>query len=83
MAIRLRTIDGVRIALCAVESDEKDNDLYLDDADHYALAAKFCRDWHGKLCDWSYPLEYKIMDTQKIRNAQEELYKNLKELKCL
>jgi hypothetical protein len=33
MAIRLRTVDGVRVALCAVESDPKPGDVYLDDSD--------------------------------------------------
>jgi len=80
MAIRLRTINQTRVALCAVESDPKDNDLYLDDTDHYALSAKFCRDWQNKKCDWVYPTEYKIMDTQKVRDAKIELTRNLKEL---
>ena len=48
MAIRLRTVDGVRVALCAVETDPMPGDVYLDDADHYALAAKFAHDWVGR-----------------------------------
>jgi hypothetical protein len=79
MAIRLRTVDGVRVALCAVESDEQPEDVYLDDSDHYALAAKFRRDWHGQTNDFSYPLEWAVMDTQKQRDAAAELTKWLAE----
>jgi len=65
MSIRIRTIDGIRIALCAAETQQELGDLYLDDSDHYALAAKFCRDWQGHTCDWSYPREWAAMDTAK------------------
>lgn len=47
-------------------------DLYLDDADHYALAAKFALDWQGAQVDWSYPEEWEAMATQKLRDAYEE-----------
>lgn len=75
MAIRMRTVDGVRVALCAVESDEQVGDVYLDDGDHYALAAKFSRDWDGQVAGWPYPDEWAAMDTQKVRDATEELLK--------
>lgn len=75
MAIRLRSVNGVRVALCAVESDEKPGDVYLDDGDHYALAAKFRRDWWGQTNDFSYPEEWAAMDTQKLRDAFEEAEK--------
>lgn len=81
MAIRLRTVEmngeRVRVALCAVEADPMPGDVYLDDGDHYALAAKFCRDWQGAhtFIDWSYPEEWAAMDTQKIRDAAEEFAK--------
>ena len=71
MSIRLRTVDGLRVALCAVESDAMLGDLYLDDADHYALAAKFRRDWHGQTNDFAYPEQWAAMDTQKVRDAVE------------
>ena len=41
LAIRLRTVNGLRVALCAAETDEMLGDTYLGDDDHYALAAKF------------------------------------------
>jgi len=75
MAIRLRTVDGYRIALCAVESDPKDGDLYLDDNDHYALAAKFAWDWQDETIDMIYGLQWELMETQKVRDAEEELQK--------
>jgi hypothetical protein len=75
MAVRLRTVNGVRIALCAVESDAEPGDMYLDDADHYALAAKFRRDWAGQNNNFSYSPEWEVMDTQKRRDAEEEFAK--------
>lgn len=69
MAIRLRTVDGIRVALCAAESDSMPGDVYLDDADHYALAAKFARDRDLE----PYPEEWAAMDTQKRRDAETEL----------
>lgn len=69
MSIRLRTVGGVRVALCAYETDPKEGDTYLDDADHYALAAKFRRDWQGETNDISYEEEWRAMDTQKLRDA--------------
>lgn len=77
MAIRIRTVDGTRVALCAVESDPLPGDVYLDDADHYALAAKFRHDWKGRPDIWpEYPVEWAAMATQKLRDAKEELNRN-------
>lgn len=73
MSIRLRTVNGVRVALCAAESDAMPNDAYLDDADHYALAAKFRLDWYGQTNDFPYPREWSAMATQKVRDASEVL----------
>lgn len=75
MAIRLRTVNGTRVALCAVETDEMPGDVYLDDGDHYALAAKFSRDWAGRVAGWEYPEQWAAMDTQKLRDAETELLK--------
>lgn len=75
MAIRIRTVNGLRIALCAAETDAMPDDLYLDDADHYALAAKFASDWQGQTVNWSYPEEEAAMATQKLRDAETELMK--------
>lgn len=75
MAIRLRTVNGTRVALCAVEADPKPDDVYLDDADHYALAAKFARGWNGRTMGVAYEEEWAAMVTQKLRDAREELQK--------
>lgn len=72
MSIRIRTVGGTRVALCAVETDPLPDDIYLDDGDHYALAAKFSRDWKGETAGWPYPREWAAMDSQKLRDAREE-----------
>jgi hypothetical protein len=77
MAIRLRTIDGIRVALCAAETDPMLGDIYLDDADHYALSAKYANDWQGRIIDWNYPEQWKLMQSQKKRDAKEEIEKVL------
>jgi len=46
MAIRIRRVNGVLIAICAAKSIPKEGDVYLDDAQHEALSAKFRRDYH-------------------------------------
>lgn len=80
MSIRLRVVDGLMVALCAAETDPLPGDLYLDDAQHYALAAKFAHDWQGETIDWSYPDEWAAMASQKLRDAREELHKWLEEV---
>jgi hypothetical protein len=46
MAIRIRTIKGRTIALCAACTKPKGGDLYLDDTIHHALSTKFSLDWY-------------------------------------
>ena len=75
MAIRLRTVNGTRVALCAAETDEQFGDVYLDDGDHYAIAAKYAQDRRGEVIKTVYPKEWAVMATQKLRDAQEELLK--------
>ena len=72
MAIRLRKVEGVLVALCAVEVDPMPGDVYLDDNVHQALAVKFARDWKGQLVDWVWPFENRLAETQKVRDAKEE-----------
>ena len=71
MAIRIRTVNGVRVALCAAETKAQADDIYLDDGDHYALAAKFRRDWIGQTNDFAYPEEWAAMDTQFVRELRD------------
>jgi len=69
MAIRLRKVQGEWVALCAVESDQKEGDIYIDDGQHYALACKFARE---HTVDWHDEQKNILMDTQKVRDAEEE-----------
>ncbi len=48
MAIRIRVVDGVMVALCAARSVAKEGDIYLDDAVHQALADKETRHWYER-----------------------------------
>lgn len=77
MAIRLRRVDGVRVALCAAETDAMPGDVYLDDADHTALAAKFSQDFGSSFGTAgilpAYPVEWAAMDGEKLRDAETEL----------
>jgi hypothetical protein len=79
VSIRIRFRQGQTIALCAAETDAEPGDIYLDDACHYALAAKFAQDWQGRTVDWQYPGMWKVMASQKLRDAKEELDKWLKD----
>ena len=45
MAIRLRMVDGVRVALCAAKTRHEEDDIYLDDGWHYAISQKYWRDY--------------------------------------
>jgi hypothetical protein len=74
MAIRIRSSNDITIALCAVESDPMLGDIYLDDAAHYALAAKFAQDKAGKPAS-EYPEEWAEMAKHKTRDAETELNK--------
>lgn len=47
MSIRLRSVNGVLVALCAARSVPKPGDVYLDDGQHYALAEKFWREYQS------------------------------------
>lgn len=76
MAIRLRMVRDKWVALCAVESDPKDGDIYLDDSKDCALRAKFKKDYISEGIEGledSRDLEReKLMDSQKVRDAEEE-----------
>jgi hypothetical protein len=69
VSIRIRTVNGVRVALCAARSVEKPGDVYLDDGDHHALAEKFRRDFseegfHGPY----YPEQTAATDAEESNN---------------
>ena len=48
MAIRIRTISGITVALCAAKTHAEAGDIYLDDSVHHALSTKFGVDWLGE-----------------------------------
>jgi len=78
MAIRLRRlkdIDGTikMVALCAAETYPKFGDIYLDDECHYALTAKFADDFREGFAE--YPDLWRLMETQKIRDAKATIEK--------
>ena len=45
MAIRLRVVNGERVALCAAKTTEEKGDIYLDDGWHYTISQKYWRDY--------------------------------------
>jgi len=61
MAIRIRTVSGKRVALCAAKSEALPGDVYLNDADHHALTEKFENDFNsmGFLKNWNHRAESK------------------------
>ena len=70
MAIILRTVEGIRVAVCPLEVDSKPGDVSLDDGDHRALTAKFEQD--RKMQGMSYVpmvLEWRVMDKERVRPA--------------
>ena len=80
MSIRIRNVDGVTVALCAAETDPLPGDVYLDDAAHHALSTKFGLDWQEEGFISNPPVDtvlVEVMQTQKVRDAKEELMKFL------
>jgi len=76
MAIRIRKVNGVTVALCAVETDAKRGDLYLDDGAHHALSTKFGLDFKsmGFLKEsHADPALVEIMLDEKLRDAKHEI----------
>ena len=67
MAIILRTVNGVRVAVCPLEVKAKLGDFHLDDREHHALVAKFEQD--RKLQGLTYipmVLEWHAMDKERV-----------------
>lgn len=55
MAIRIRRVNGILIALCAARSIPQEGDIYLDDGVHDALSTKFALDFNRTFdCDLPY-----------------------------
>ena len=67
MAIRLRRVDGILVAICAARSIKKPEDIYLDDSAHHALAVKFSDDFRSE----GYNLQ-EVSTDYAMRMEQEE-----------
>ena len=69
MSIRLREVDGIKVALCAALTKSESGDVYIHDGWHYALAMKFMRDWEGNGTlpsrDRLDPIEYEVMKKEE------------------
>ena len=77
MAIRLRTINGEMIALCAAKSVPKEGDIYFDDNAHYALMIKFGRDFaESDGVEYRHPAyEYHhLIDAEEDNNSNRDLW---------
>lgn len=74
MAIRLRRVEGVLVALCAARSVEKPGDVYLDDGAHQALADKFMEDFgsEGYNTRSLYPNEAALRAQEESNNPARE-----------
>jgi len=73
MAIRLRIIDGHRVALCAAKTKPELEDLYLDDSMHHALSTKFAMDMDSeglKTADWADPIIAKLMKEEEAKEGK-------------
>jgi hypothetical protein len=82
MAIRVRIVDGIMVALCAARSVPKEGDIYLDDAIHGALTEKAMRDWYeengfsdygkGAINSELYTRTCEIVDREESNNPNRE-----------
>ena len=74
MSIRIRNVGGVLVALCAARSIEKPGDVYLDDAQHHALAEKFSEDFASEgVCSRAIdPKDAEIRAAEESNNEARE-----------
>jgi hypothetical protein len=74
MAIRVRRVNGVLVAVCAARSVEKPGDLYLDDGVHQALAEKFLEDFQSEGYNTRplYPHEAAVRAREESNNPARE-----------
>ena len=70
MAIRLRRVDGILVALCAARSVEHAGDVYIDDNQHHALIEKFAADFQreGFNTHPFYPNETAMREREESNN---------------
>lgn len=75
MAIRLRRINNVLVAICAARSVPKEGDIYLDDEGHYALTIKFGLDF--ALAFYKDSEEARVMCQEESNNEARRLWDKL------
>lgn len=74
MAIRIREVNGILVALCAARSMPLPGDIYLDDGVHYALTNKFARDFN-EMYDLGLPHDQvaaEIVESEESNNSNRE-----------
>ena len=83
MSIRIRSINGIFVALCAAEVDEAPFDNYLGESEHHALFQKFLRDFkaEGLLNQAGEErierAQLELNESQKKRDAEETISSSL------
>ena len=70
MAIRLRSVAGHLVALCAARSQRAPGDVYLDDAMHEALAHKFGGDWKKTGHDTPYEYDQRATAAEEVKEMR-------------
>jgi hypothetical protein len=82
MAIRIRTVNNVTVALCAAHSEEKEGDIYLDDDVHHALTTKFGLDfWSEGLMQNHHADPDLIIASFKELDGKDQWQRKLHEIK--
>lgn len=76
MAIRIRVVDGIMVALCAARSIPKEGDIYLHDGIHHALSTKFALDFNSEgwgNADIPYDdIHVPLIDREESNNANRD-----------
>lgn len=65
MGIRIRTVNGVTVALCAAKCEAKPGDLYLDGYTHHALMTKIGLDFVSEGLLVSYPADSELVNVMR------------------
>jgi hypothetical protein len=74
MAIRLRKIEGRWVAICAACTVVKDDDVYIDDGQHEALADKFARHFN-EMYEYDLPFDEaaaRLVEVEESNNPARE-----------
>lgn len=75
MAIRIREVNGILVAICAARSIPKEGDIYLHDGIHHALSIKFGLDFakEGFMAPfYENSVEALLMEQEESNNKNRE-----------